>query len=79
VRAATERRGALTDIAAALSTLVEFYPKHIEKEDKVFFIASRAYVTDDQDQAMLVEFWEFDRKLIHEKYKAVVGGLEKPK
>jgi len=26
---------------------------------------------------MLAEFWEFDRKMIHEKYKAVVEGLEK--
>ena len=33
---------ALTDIADHLHTLVEFYPKHIEKEDKVFFPASRA-------------------------------------
>ena len=25
---------------------------------------------------MLEEFWEFDRKMIHEKYKAVVEGAE---
>lgn len=67
---------ALTDIASRLQTLVEFYPKHIEKEDKVFFPASRAYFTDQEDQAMLAEFWEFDRKMIHEKYKSVVEGLE---
>jgi len=67
---------ALADIASKLSTLVEFYPKHIEKEDKVFFPASRAYFTDEEDQAMLAEFWEFDRKMIHEKYKAVVQEME---
>jgi hemerythrin-like domain-containing protein len=67
---------ALTEIAAKLQTLTEFYPKHIEKEDKVFFPASRAYFTDEEDQAMLAEFWEFDRKMIHEKYKSVVEGLE---
>jgi hemerythrin-like domain-containing protein len=72
-------QAALADIAEKLQTLVDFYPKHIEKEDKVFFPASRAYFTDDEDQAMLAEFWEFDRKMIHEKYKAVVEGLEKPK
>jgi len=66
---------ALADIADQLKTLVEFYPKHIEKEDKVFFPASRAYFTDEEDQAMLSEFWEFDRNMIHEKYKAVVSGL----
>ena len=68
---------ALADISSKLQTLVEFYPKHIEKEDKIFFPASRVYFTDQEDQAMLVEFWEFDRKMIHEKYKSVVEGLEK--
>ncbi|MDF1554432.1 MAG: hemerythrin domain-containing protein [Deferrisomatales bacterium] len=67
---------ALADIAEHLQTFVEFYPKHIEKEDKVFFPASRAYFTDDEDQAMLAEFWEFDRMMIHEKYKSVVKDLE---
>jgi len=62
-------------VAAKLGTLVTFYPQHIEKEDKVFFPAARAYLTDEEDQAMLAEFWEFDRKMIHEKYKAVVQGL----
>ena len=32
--------------------------------------------TDKEDQAMLAEFWEFDRKMIHEKYKLVVNALE---
>jgi hemerythrin-like domain-containing protein len=67
---------ALTDVASRLHTLVEFYPMHIDKEDKIFFPASRAYFTDEEDQTMLSEFWEFDRKMIHEKYKLVVEGLE---
>jgi len=69
---------ALAVIAEKLKTLVDFYPKHIEKEDEVFFPASRAYFTDEEDQAMLAEFWEFDRKMIHEKYKSVVEGVKKP-
>jgi len=69
---------ALAVIAEKLKTLVDFYPKHIEKEDEVFFPASRAYFTDEEDQAMLAEFWEFDRKMIHEKYKSVVEDLKKP-
>ncbi len=68
---------ALAQIAEKLRTLTEFYPRHIEKEDKIFFPASRAYFTEEEDQAMLDEFWEFDRKMIHEKYKAVVEGYEK--
>ena len=67
---------ALTDITTHLKTLTDFYPKHIEKEDKVFFPSSRTYFTDEEDQAMLEEFWEFDRNMIHEKYKSLVEGFE---
>jgi hemerythrin-like domain-containing protein len=67
---------ALATIASKLGILVDFYPKHIQKEDKVFFPASRAYFTNEEDQAMLSEFWEFDRKMIHEKYRRVVQDLE---
>jgi len=68
---------ALSGITENLQTLIEFYPKHIEKEDKLFFPSSRAYFTDEEDQTMITEFWEFDRKMIHEKYKSMVEGLEK--
>jgi hemerythrin-like domain-containing protein len=67
---------ALGVIAGKLETLVNFYPRHIDKEDKVFFPAARAYFTEEEDQAMLAEFWEFDRKMIHEKYTALVAALE---
>lgn len=66
---------ALADIAEKLQFLIEFYPKHIEKEDKVFFPSSRAYFTDEEDRAMLAEFLEFDQKMIHEKYRSLVEGL----
>jgi len=67
---------ALVVIADKLETLADFYPSHIDKEDKVFLPAARAYFTDEEDQAMLAEFWEFDRQMIHEKYEAVVAALE---
>ena len=70
---------ALADIADKLQTLVVFYPKHIDKEDKVFFPAARVYFTESEDQAMLAEFWEFDRKMIHEKYESLVDGLKRSK
>lgn len=68
---------ALAEVARHLQTLAEFYPKHIAKEDKVFFPAARAYFSEEEDQAMLAEFYEFDRQMIHEKYKAVVDELGK--
>ena len=67
--------GALVEVTDRLRTLVGFYPKHIKKEDAVFFPAALTYVTEQEDQAMLAEFWEFDRKMIHEKYQAVVKGF----
>jgi len=67
---------ALGDIVNCLQTLVTFYPIHIEKEDKVFFPASRAYFSEAEDQAMLKEFLDFDQKMIHEKYTHVVEELQ---
>jgi hemerythrin-like domain-containing protein len=66
----------LGDIITYLQTLVNFYPIHIEKEDKVFFPASRAYFSEAEDQEMLREFLDFDQKMIHEKYTHVVDELK---
>lgn len=66
---------ALEDVSTHLRRLVEFYPVHIEKEDRVFFPASRVYFTDEEDRVMLAAFGEFDRKMIHEKYRSVVEAL----
>jgi hemerythrin-like domain-containing protein len=64
---------ALPDIEDKLRTLVDFYPKHIEKEDKAFFVAAMEYLSADEQEAMLAEFWTFDRNMIHEKYESVVS------
>lgn len=68
--------GTLAEIAEYLATLADFYPRHIDKEDKIFFPAARAYFSESEDQAMLAEFYDFDRKLIHEIYLAQVRKLE---
>jgi hemerythrin-like domain-containing protein len=69
-------KDALKDILAKLKALAEFYPKHIEKEDKRFFFPILDYFTKKEQDDMLKEFWEFDRKLIHEKYQKVVEKFE---
>jgi hemerythrin-like domain-containing protein len=72
------RRGdtsALEVIVSKLGKLVDFYPKHIEKEDKIFFPAYMKYLTDEEDRLMLNKFWEFDREMIHEKYRYVLQEL----
>jgi hypothetical protein len=35
------------------------------------------YFTAQEREAMLKEFWEFDRKMIHEKYEKVLDKMEK--
>lgn len=59
-----------------LNILIDFYPKHIKKEDDIFFPNSEKYFSEDELEAMLKEFWEFDKTMIHEKYKLVVEQLE---
>ena len=69
-------KSALSEIISNLRLLADFYPKHIEKEDKVFFPSARSYLTEQEDQAMLSAFWEFDRKMIHEKYMSLIESFE---
>jgi hemerythrin-like domain-containing protein len=68
---------ALSLMTDCIRSLVEFYPRHIEKEDKHFFIPCMDYFTEAEKEAMLKEEWEFDRSLIHEKYRNVVISSEK--
>jgi hemerythrin-like domain-containing protein len=64
-------------ILGLLSKLTSFYPAHIEKEDKHFFYPCLDYLTKQEQDDMLTQFWEFDRSLIHEKYTKVVEELSK--
>jgi hemerythrin-like domain-containing protein len=70
-------RGSVSRIVACLRTLVEFYPVHIEKEDRHFFLPCMRYFTRDEQDAMLKEEYDFDRNLIHGKYTAVVENSER--
>ncbi|MFW9877645.1 MAG: hemerythrin domain-containing protein [Candidatus Thorarchaeota archaeon] len=66
----------LDEIIELLKNLVQFYPKHIEKEDKHFFIPVMKYFSKEEQDSMLQEFWEFDKTLIHEKYAQVIENLK---
>jgi len=66
----------IDNIIDLISKLTEFYPQHIEKEDKHFFIPVMDYFTKEEQDKMLEEFWDFDKTLIHEKYKKVVENLQ---
>ena len=74
--ARTQKEG-FEEIVACLKELVGFYPSHIEKEDKHFFLPCMTYFRPEEKDAMLREFWEFDRNLIHEKYRKMVEGYKR--
>ena len=66
------------EVMDCLQELARFYPQHIEKEDKHFFFPCMNYFTKEEQDAMLSEFYEFDRKMIHEKYAKLVEDLKTP-
>jgi len=63
------------EVIAYLKELAQFYPAHIEKEDKHFFYPCMDYFTKAEQDQMLSEFYEFDRNMIHEKYRKVVDQI----
>jgi hemerythrin-like domain-containing protein len=66
---------ALKTIFNGLTDLINLYPKHIEKEDKRFFFPVMEYFTNEEQDNMLQDFWEFDRKMIHEKYQNIMEQM----
>ncbi len=66
---------AILEIKEALKQLGDIYPEHISKEDREFFHPSMNYFSVPEKQKMLKEFNEFDRNMIHEKYRMVLENL----
>lgn len=67
----------ITVIVDRISTLIDFYPVHIRKEDKEFFFPILEYFSKNEQDAMLAEFYEFDQRMIHDKYRQLVESFEK--
>ncbi len=67
--------GQVGTILDELRFFVDFYPKHIEKEDNHFFIPVMSYFGKEEKDAMLDEESAFDKELIHRIYtERVVAG-----
>ena len=67
--------GQVGTILNELKFFVDFYPKHIEKEDRHFFIPVMSYFGKEEKDAMLDEELTFDKELIHHIYtERVVAG-----
>lgn len=71
-----ETAQATEKIAGYLKQLIEFYPKHIEKEDKRFFIPIMKYFSKKEQDALLEEEYEFDKNFIHVLYRELIAKVE---
>jgi hemerythrin-like domain-containing protein len=68
---------AFADIAACLHMFVEFYPKHIAKEEHGFFRAAMSYFTAAELDRLLAEENEFDRRFVQVVYGKAVEDWER--
>jgi hemerythrin-like domain-containing protein len=68
---------ALSEILECVRTLIDFYPKHIEKEDRNFFLPIMEYFSKEEKNAMLAEGYRFDSDLLHEEYQKIVEDEER--
>ncbi len=69
-------RGSLSRIIGTIRFFVELYPRHIDKEDRHFFLPCMAYFSQEEKDAMLAREHEFDRDLFHQLYKEKVASEE---
>ena len=60
---------ALAAVTERLKGIAEFYPPHIEKEDKRFFLPVMDYFSATEREALLREESDFDKNFVHRLYK----------
>jgi len=63
------KQEALAKVLTCLKEIASFYPKHIEKEDKHFFLPCMDYFTETERDRMLEDEMDFDKGFIHKIYK----------
>lgn len=63
------KKEAISEVLACLKDIAAFYPKHIEKEDRHFFLPCMDYFSESEKDRMLEEEMDFDKGFIHKIYK----------
>lgn len=63
------KKEALAEILTCLKEIAGFYPKHIEKEDKHFFLPCMDYFSESEKDKILEEEMDFDKGFIHKIYR----------
>jgi len=67
---------AVRDLATLLEDLAKFYPAHIEKEDRDFFLPCMDYFTEEERARLLEEEQAFDRTLLDDYFGGMVEARE---
>jgi hemerythrin-like domain-containing protein len=68
----------LRGIKKEVRWLSEFYPRHIAKEDKGFFIPAMSYFNKKEQAGMLEEFCLFDSSPpVQQAYRDLIEKMEK--
>jgi hemerythrin-like domain-containing protein len=76
VRYREEAHVTLEEITSQMENLLKWYPAHIKKEDKHFFIHAMNYLSDQEQASMLEELREFDRNFTQDRYTGLITDLE---
>ena len=71
-------REALDAVAGGLEFLASFYPEHIRKEDREFFLPCMDYFDPEESAALIEAQGEYDRNFIHLLYRGRLGALVAP-
>jgi hemerythrin-like domain-containing protein len=66
---------ALSAVAQGFRSLVDFYPKHIEKEDQGFFIPVMSYFDQTELEAMILQGYRTDSQLLHLEHENLVDEM----
>jgi hemerythrin-like domain-containing protein len=69
-------KAALAAIKQDIKELADLYPKHIGLEEKHFFMPCMDYFSVVEQSEMLRAFTEFDARIVHEQYRAMIEDLE---
>jgi len=78
-RQQNDKKLVITEITKHMGNLVKWYPVHMEKENKHFFIPSMNYLNEQEQVAMLEKSREFDRSFTQHRFVGIIMELEATK
>ncbi len=78
-RQQVDKKLAIMEITNQMETLTKWYPVHIEKEDRHFFVSSMNYLSEQEQTAMLEKSREFDRSFTQNQFVGIITELEAAK